>query len=357
MSRLPRFTKSVLLLAVAGGAAWWGWKWAHKPWRPANADLSEPGFALAALRGPATYANGPGLAWLERAKPALLPAPELHPQMAQATQDPQLFRKLDRERRIDEVWLTGDPSSYKPLLDHLLETKDFTLCYLDHTSLILRRGGEGWSERDLEKSVRGFADPRERAFAQALAAAKLVAVRQSESALKLLQAAEADSPDVPEVWSGWSTYRMSKGLWSEALEAAEKALALDPNFMPAIACRAQCYYATKQFFPAFGEAQRLIAAQPDDPAMLFYHAKLAHEARAFTAEIESLRKLIALAEKAGANVSGYRVYLAQAYAATNDADNAMDQVTLALLDTTLPREQRQFADDLLQQIKRAASAH
>jgi len=50
---------------------------------------------------------------------------------------------------------------------------------------------------------------------------------------------------------------------------------------------------------------------------------------------------------------GYRVYLAQSYAAQGDADSAMDQVTLALLDTTLPREQRKFADELLTQIKKA----
>ncbi len=354
MPRLARLAKPLLVLVVVGAAGWWSWKWANKPWRPTSRDLTEPRLALAVLRGPATYANGAGLTWLEREKPALMPARELHPKLAQATQDPQLFRQLDREKRFDEVWLTGEPSGYKPLLDHLLETKDFTLTYIDHTSLILRRDGEGWSERELERTTQAITDPRERAYAQALAAAKLLAVRQAEPALKLLQAAESASPKVPEVWSGWSAYRMSKGLWNEAMEAAEKALAIDPNFTPAIACRAQCLYATKRFSAAWNEAERLLATQPDDPAMLFYHAKLAHEARAFTAEIASLSKLIAHAEKAGANVSGYRVYLAQAYAAANDSDNAMDQVTLALLDTTLPREQRQFADELLQQIKRVA---
>lgn len=355
MPRSNRIIKPLLLLAIAGGAGWWGWRWMHKPWRPANRDVTEPRLALTTLKGPATFANGPALAWLEREKLALLPARELHARMAQATQDPQLFRKLDRERRIDEVWLLGEPSAFKPLLDHLLETKDFTLSYVDHTSLILRRGGEAWSETQLNKTLESFTDPRERAYAQSLAAVRLIAVRQAEPALKLLEAAKTAGPNVAEVWSGWSTYRMSKGLWNEAMDAAEKALAIDPNFLPAIACRAQCLYATKRFSAAWNEAERLLAAQPDDPAMLFYHAKLAHEARAFTAEIASLRKLIGLAEKAGANVSGYRVYLAQAYAATNDADNAMDQVTLALLDTTLPREQRQFADELLGNIKRAMS--
>jgi tetratricopeptide (TPR) repeat protein len=353
MSSPARFIKPVLLLAVLAAVGLWTWNWMKQPWRPKSANAIEPRLALAVLKGPVVYGNGAALGWLQREKPALLPIKKLQPKMAQATQDSQLFRQLDREQRIDEVWLLGEPSSYKPLLDHLLETKDFALSYLDHTSVIFRRGGEAWSETQLKQAMASFSDSRERAYAEALAATKLIAVRQGEPALKLLEAAQAASSAVPEVWSGWAGYRISKGLWADALTAAEKALAIDPNFMPAVACRAQCYYSTKHFSNAWNEGERLLAANPDDPAMLFYHAKLAHEARAFQAEVASLQKLIGLAEKAGANVSGYRVYLAQAYAATNDADNAMDQVTLALLDTSLPREQRQFADELLGQIKRA----
>lgn len=347
-----RFAKLLLLLVIVGAVGWFGWQWWKQPWRPKSPEVTEPGLALAAIKGPVTYANRPALGWLEQKKSSLLPPKENQPKFVQATQDPQLFRKLDRERRFDEVWLFGEPNSYKPLLDHLLETKDFTLTHIDHTSLIFRRGGESWSEKQLEQTTSAFTDPRERAYAQAQAATKLVAVRQAEPALKLLQAAEA-APEVCEVWSAWSTLWMTKGQWDKALEAAEKALAIDPDFMPAIACRAQCHYASKRFFEAWKEAERMVVAQPDDPATLFYHAKVAHEARAFKSEINSLSKLIELAEKAGANVSGYRVYLAQAYAGINDADNAMDQVTLALLDTGLPREQRQFADELLQQVKRA----
>lgn len=353
MSSPARFIKPVLLLAVFAAMGGWTWKWTKQPWRPKSVNATEPRQALATLKGPVVYGNGAAFAWMQREKPALLPIKKLQPKLAQATQDPQLFRQIDREQRIDEVWLMGEPSSYKPLLDHLLETKDFALSYLDHTSLVFRRSGEAWSETQLKQTMASFHDARERAYAQALAATKLIAVRQAEPGLKLLEAAQAASAAVPEVWAGWSTYRMSKGLWADALVAAEKALEINPDFIPAVACRAQCYYATKRFAKAWNEAERMLAANPDDPAMLFYHAKLAHEARAFQAEIASLTKLIALAEKAGASVSGYRVYLAQAYAATNDADNAMDQVTLALLDTSLPHEQRQFADELLGQIKQA----
>lgn len=335
------------------------WKWANRPWRPTNPDVLQPKAALAALKGPTTYCNQAARISMVGDLAKLLPEPARDMQslfsrgMAQAVQDPRLFRELDRQSRFDEVWLVGDPSSYKPLVEHLLETRDFTLGFIDHTSLIFRRGGESWSQAQIDSLGAKFPENRDRAYALALTAAKLIAVRQTEPAAKLLREAEAASTQVPEVWAGWSTYQMVQGRWDKALEAADRALAIDPESATGIACRAQCLYATKRFGEAWNEGERLLAKRPDDPAMLFYHAKLAHEARAFQAEIASLRKLIGIAERAKANVSGYRVYLAQAYAATNDADGALDEVTQALLDTTLPKEQRQFADELLAQIKRA----
>jgi tetratricopeptide (TPR) repeat protein len=361
MSRFARIATLLLLVAVVAGV-WFLCRAPRHAWRPSAPELTTPQLTLAVLRGPKTFFNGPARAAMERERAAFIPEPardgksEFSRGMTQAVQDARLFRELDRQVRFDELWLLGDPSSYKPLLDHLLETRDFVLVSIDHTSLVFRHEGEPWSQAHLDALAARFADPRERAYVQALAAAKLIAVRQSEPALKLLQAAESASKDVPEVWSGWSAYRMTKGEWDKALEAAKKALALESDFLPGIACRAQCFYAKKRFYPAWKEAERLLAAQPDDPAMLFYHAKLSHEARAFQAETASLLRLIELAGQAKANVSGYRVYLAQSYAAANDADNAMDQVTLALLDTTLPREQRQFADELLQQLKRASAS-
>jgi len=60
---------------------------------------------------------------------------------------------------------------------------------------------------------------------------------------------------------------------------------------------------------------------------------------------------VALGQKAGINVSGYRIYLAQALAHRGDGDDAKNQLTIALLDTSLPREQRKRADELLAHIQ------
>ena len=358
--RLPRLAWVVIILLIAVGG-WFAYV-STRPWRPRNEALLSPAGAIAALKGPATYCNGAARAFLQRERPSFVPEPARDHQgkfslgMVQAVQDPRLFRELDRQSRFDEVWLLGDPSLFKPLLEHLLETRDFTLAYVDHTSLVFRRGGEAWTQAAIDALAARFTDPHEKAYVQSMVAIRLLLVRQTEPALKLLEAAQAASSRVADVQAGWSTYWMIKGRWDKALDAADRTLALDRNSGVGIACRAQALFATKRFSDAWNEAERLLAMRPDEPTTIFYHAKLAHEAHAYQSEIESLKKLIALGEQAGANVSGYRVYLAQSYACVNDADNAMDQVTLALLDTSLPREQRRFADELLSQVQRSLRA-
>jgi tetratricopeptide (TPR) repeat protein len=345
---------AIVALAVLGAAGWFGWKRHVRPWRPKSPEITVPTAAFAALRGPHVFPSPNAWIYLAKAHPAYLPAGTDAGRLAQACQDPRLFRELDRAIRFPEIWLLGETSSYKPLLEHLVETKDFGITYVDHASIILRRdAGDGWQPGDPATESKRFTDARERAYFLSQYASRLVALHRPDAATRWLKLAEETAPEIPDVWSAWSMQRMAKGDWDDALKYADRALSIDEDFVPGIACKAQCLYATKKFRPAYELSARLLKSSPSDAGLLFYHAKLAHEARAFESEIDALQRLIALAEKAGANVSGYRVYLAQAYAAYGDADGAMDQVTLALLDTTLPREQRKFADELLTQIKKA----
>jgi len=345
---------AIVPLVVLGTVGWFGWKSEHQPWRPKSPEITVPNAALAALKGPRVFFSPSARPHLEKAHPEYLPAEANARNLAQACQDPRLFREIDRATRFSDIWLFGETSAYKPLLEHLIGTKDFGVTYVDHASIILRRdAGDAWQPGDPSVESKRFSDARERAYFLAQYASRLVAIHRPDAATRWLKLAEETAPEVPEVWTAWSTQRMAKGDWDEALRYVDRALAIDDNFVPGIACKAQCLYASKKFHAAYDLSARLLKASPDDAGLLFYHAKLAHEAREFESEINALQRLIALAEKAGANVSGYRVYLAQAYAANGDADGAMDQVTLALLDTTLPREQRQFADELLTQIKKA----
>ena len=108
-----------------------------------------PAMALTDLKAHTLFYNAVARPWLLEKRPDLVPAEErAQPtprvrEMAQAVQNPKLFRQLDRQGRFDALLLTGDPSQYRPLLDHLLDAQDWKLTYLDHTSLIFRRDAGG----------------------------------------------------------------------------------------------------------------------------------------------------------------------------------------------------------------------
>ena len=118
---------------------------------------------------------------------------------------------------------------------------------------------------------------------------------------------------------------MALGQWKEAITAADEALLLDKDYVPALACKAQSLYAMKYFSDAYNVSRKLIEELGDDPALLFYHAKIAHEARAYTDEIRTLEKLIKMAEEQQRPAAGYRVYLGQAYATDGQAEPALEQ--------------------------------
>jgi tetratricopeptide (TPR) repeat protein len=326
---------------------------AKEPW------VGSPALALETLSAKPLYYNGPARPWLVARKPELLEPDDRGKEsargdtFAQATQNPKLFRQLNRQQPFAAVLLVGDPSQYRPLLDHLLETRDWKLAHLDHTSLIFRREVPApWeaarldSLRDRLKTV----SPRVRARVLADVAVKLVAVRELGAARKVAEEAQQASGEAPEVWSAQAAYRMALGEWKAAIENADKALAIDPEFMPALGCKAQSLYATKRFAEAYVVSSKLIAKMPDDPGILFYHAKIAHEAKHLVEEVRALRYLIALAGKAQRPDTGYRVYLGQALASSGDGEPALVEFRRALADPELPAEQRKFAQQCVDRL-------
>jgi predicted Zn-dependent protease len=273
---------------------------------------------------------------------------------SQAVQNPKLFRQLDRQERFDKLLLVGDPSQYRPLLEHLVETRDWTAVYVDHISLIFQRGAASpWQVGQIEAVLARFgnAPPRDRAAFLALTAGKLVALHDWPAARTLLDRARALGPKAPEVWSVQAQYHLGRGEWKECEAAADRALELERGHLAAMGTKAQVLYATKRFNEAYALSRKLIERLPDDPAMLFYHAKIAHEARAFGEEARVLRRLILLAEREQRPSSGYRVYLGQSLASAGEAAQALEEFGKAMADPDLPKTQRDFAQDCVKLIR------
>jgi tetratricopeptide (TPR) repeat protein len=326
--------------------------------RKQNPQLTAPTLAISSLAAKSLYFNGPARPWLLAQRPDLLTEDDRNERsdrsrgLVQAVQNPQLFRQLDRRYRFDTLLLVGDPSLYRPLLEHLLEAKDWTLTYLDHTSLVYRRAASReWQPADLDALKTNFPAPHDRALFLAQAAVKLLAIRRGADGNACLDQAQALDEKIPEVWNGLAIYRMSRGEWTPAMTNVDHALRLDADFLPAVATKTQILYSTKKFSAAYDLSTRLIEAYPDDPGLLFYHAKICHEAHAYTAEIRTLKRLIERADAETRPTTGYRLYLAQAYAADEQAQPSIEEFKRVLADQEISPAQRQFAEETLAQIK------
>ncbi len=328
--------------------------------RQANPLLTTPVLALQGLQAKSLYYNGPAWPWLRDRRPDLLGEGDRVlgsvrvRSFSQAVQNPKLFRQLDRQDRFDKLLLVGDPSEFRPLLEHLYETKDWVVVYVDHTSLIFQRGpATRWdvSQADAAMAKLGAASARERATFLALTAGRLVALHEPVAARTLLDRARALDPKTPQVWSVQAQYHMARGEWKECEAAADRALELDRGNLAALGTKAQVLYSTKRFNDAYAISRKLIERLPDDPGMLFYHAKIAHEAHAYGEEARVLRKLIALAERSQWPASGYRVYLGQSLASAGEAAPALEEFAKAMADPDLPKAQRDFARDCVKVIR------
>jgi Tfp pilus assembly protein PilF len=329
-----------------------------------NPLLDTPELALAALQSKSLYYNGRARPWLLAKRQDLLTPEDLDANsersrmFEQAVQLPKLFRQLDRrDPRFDALFFVGDPSEYKTLLDSLVETKDFTLRYVDHTGMIFRRksdGGRPWELADFAAVRAHFANSRAKDQAEVLAqtAIKLLAVKQPEPAKALLDEAARIASREPHVANGLATYYIDKGQWREASEQVERALSADRDFLPALATKTQLLYGMRRYDEAYVLSTQLIEKMPDDPNLLFYHAKIAHEAHAYKTEVATLNKLIAQADAEGRPVGGYQIYLGQAYASMGDAQHAVDAFELVLDDPNLPDDQHAFARDNIVRIKK-----
>lgn len=328
---------------------------------PRNPLLDSPRLALETLDAKSLYFNGRAKPWLLSQRPELLQAEDRDPEsershsFPQAVENPKLFRQLDRKHRFDALLLVGDPSEYKPLLDHLVETKDWTLRYVDHTSMIFRRdSGRAWQVEDFAKVREHFAhaSARDRAEVLAQTAVKLLAAKQVEAGKTLLDEASDLASREPHVANALAVYYLGRGEWTQASQQVERALSANRDFLPALATKTQLLYGMKRFSEAYDLSSQLIAKMPDDPNLLFYHAKIAHEAHAYQAEVAALGTLIKQAEAEGRPISGYQLYLGQAFTAMGDAQRAIDAFMLALDDPDLPVDQRAFARENITRIKK-----
>ena len=359
----------LVLLAAAGAGIFWKWPEIEARLFPPPPVVTTPQLACAEVQARSLYFNGLALPWLEKMRADLLTAEDrdaASPRrraFVQAPQNPKLFRQLDRQFRFETLFLVGDPSNYQRLLDHLLEPepekRDFRLVYLDHWAFIFKRdAARVWQPADAEPVRQRFGNlrTRDQATFLAMAAGKMLAVRQVDAAKRWLDEANALDSRSIDVLGGLAGYQISIGRWIEAEAYADKALAKNPDFIPALAAKIVAMRATRHNIDAFKFSVRLNTLLPEEPVRLWQHAQLAHEAKQIPTEIAALTRLIALAKDEGRPVAEYEFFLGEAHAheAINNvahAPLALEHLRRAVADPLLPAEKRKFAEERITLIR------
>lgn len=298
------------------------------------------------------YFNAAALPHLVKIAPDWLEGSDRDPRservrsMAQAALNPKLFRQLDRQERFDAILLVGDPVQFRPLMEHLIKTQDWALERVDPWSLIYRRGTEETITRESIGRVAAQWDGAAsavRAKALAAMAERLVAAGRLEAGGELVEAARKADGGSVEACAAEGWYRLARGEWKQAIAAAQRGLDLESRNRALLSVKAQGLYFSKRFEEAYEVSRELLAGAPEDPVMLFTHAKIAHEVRSFQEEIQILRKLIGIADREKRSTSWYRVYLGQALATRGEGEAALVELDKALEDSDLPADQRDFA--------------
>jgi tetratricopeptide (TPR) repeat protein len=362
-SQPRRVAGLVILFAALCAGGLWLWREIVARRNPTDPLVITPQLAMAEIRGRSVYFNGLALPWLERMRPDLLTPEDREPgsvrrrAFLQAPQNPKLFRQLDRQYRFESVLLAGEPSNYRRLLDHLLEPepekRDFRLVYLDHWVLVFKRGAaREWQPADAEPLLQRFEETRpiDHAAFLAMAAGKMLAIRQIDAAKKWLDAANALDERSIDVLGGLAGYQIAIGRWAEAESFADRALKMNPDFVPALAAKIVAMRATHHKIDAFKFSERLNQLLPEDPVRLWQHAQLANEAKQAAAEIKALTRLVQLAEEEGRPSGEYEFFLGEAHAheALDNGEHAplaLEHLRRALIDPLLAPEKRKFAQE------------
>ena len=373
MRILPGKLRICLFVLLAGlivllcAQVWSRWL---SPWLfPPNPLVVTPMVVLKELSAKSLFYSNEARPWLLKLRPELLHPDDADLESArsrgirQANMNPKLFRQMDRQVRFDTVLLLGDPSGFQRLLDHFIgpepSKRDFQLVYLDHWSYVFKRGAaKAWEVKDAEelKPKMASASASDRAVFLAKSAAKMVAIREYDLALKWLEEALSLDSASLDALSEMATYQALVGKWKEAEAFSDRALEKDGNCVAALAARMLVQRATKHFLDAFRTSKKLNQLIPENPVRLWQHAEAAREARLRSEQIKALERLIELAKEEERPTGDYEFYLGDAhiYLSTEDATHvpmAAEHLRRALADPSLSSEHRKFAEERMATIR------
>lgn len=351
-----------ILLMAGGGYALWS---VTRDRVPPSPELTTPMLALNHLTLPhnapifftldaVPYLKEHWLEWSETFGTTPRLPEEIAVQFDASLKSPQDWRALDRKWHFGTVLLTGDPANFRPLLDHLRQSPDWTLTKIDTTSLLFERSpARAWTIADVEPLLAVFEthSAREQNTARNQIALRLMYLGEMKESKVMLDQVIQRDPKSKEAWIERSFLHGMLGQWQESLDDATRAFALDSHYRPAQFAQAEAYYALGRFELALDVARALYESGPGDTKTLLLHAKVTHAAHAYVEEIEVLQRIISIQDAKSQPVGVWQIYMGQAYAGSGDGGAACEQFKAALKDPSLTQTERDFARKALERFE------
>lgn len=265
--------------------------------------------------------------------------------------DPSGWRRLDRAKRFERVILLGAVSEYTLLLQHLMDSPDWTLSGVDGWGFVFQRGGNSPFAVPPPSSIGAGWNPRERAEWLARYAANLAAIGYfAEAAAFTGEARKADA-DSAMPWAVDAVLYFRQKRYEEALKASEKALSKDHRLLMARQMKVSSLLELQKFEDAYRAAENLVETSADFYSLTL-GARVAHSVHAYETESGWLERAIAISEKQNGSTGGLHILLGQAYAKQGFAPQSIEAFETALKSPDLTDEQRKEVEAILETVRR-----
>lgn len=266
------------------------------------------------------------------------------------------FRKLDRQNRNDLIILSGPPARSRILLDHLLESNDWPLVYLDDAHYVfLRNAPKTWSPASLEELtpfINALSSPEQKADFYTHLGTRLHGIRQNSLAQSQYDKALSIRTDHPPALLGIASLAAANGNWHRVAEITQRILQEQPDAPNALYLAADASYRLRDASKAYQHSSRLLHLVPDQPLYLFLHAKICHASHDYKEEIQTLNKLIAMATEKNLPTASYKMYLAQAYSSNAQPRLALQKFLEIKDSPDLNPDEQSFVQKALDRLSR-----
>lgn len=264
--------------------------------------------------------------------------------------DPGKWRQAARERQWQTVILAGPPAEYQALLDHLAASPDWRLAYVDNQGFLFVKGSGADVPAPVLEEIREPSEIEQAVYLAQLAE-RFDSLQWNGPSRSFLAQAFELAPQHPDVLSHAASIAARNKRWRDALKYSDMILKDRPADVHARLVRVLALDETGRGGEALDALDELRASLPEDPYILFLHARLCRKANDYARESSSLQQLIRLTELRGESAADYRIYLGQSLAKQGFARQALEQFQAVLDSGRLNAEQAKMVRDAMEAIQ------